>query len=43
MANRSVDASTERPYELDRCHALRVDGPAVETYYPRWSLKAVPG
>jgi hypothetical protein len=43
MANRSVGASTERPYELDRCHALRLDGPAVETYYPRWSLKAVPG
>ena len=43
MANRSVDASTELPYELDRCHALRLDGPAVETYYPRWSLKAVPG
>lgn len=43
MANRSADASTERPYELDRCHALRLDGPAVETYYPRWSLKAVPG
>jgi hypothetical protein len=43
MANRSGDTSTERPYELDRCHALRLDGPAVETYYPRWSLKAVPG
>ena len=43
MANRSDDASTERPYELDRCHALRLDGPAVETYYPRWALKAVPG
>ena len=43
MANRPADASAERPYELDRCHALRLDGPAVETYYPRWSLKAVPG
>ena len=43
MANRSDDVSTERPYELDRCHALRLDGPAVETYYPRWALKAVPG
>jgi len=43
MANRSEDASAERPYELDRCHALRLDGPAVEQYYPRWALKAVPG
>jgi hypothetical protein len=43
MANRPADTSAERPYELDRCHALRLDGPAVETYYPRWSLKAVPG
>jgi hypothetical protein len=43
MANRSAETSTERPYELDRCHALRLDGPAVETYYPRWALKAVPG
>lgn len=43
MANRSHDDVSERPYELDRCHALRVDGPAVATYYPRWALKAVPG
>jgi len=43
MANRSHDASSERPYELDRCHALRLDGPVVETYYPRWALKAVSG
>jgi hypothetical protein len=43
MANRSPDDSSERPYELDRCHALRIDGPAVATYYPRWALKAVPG
>jgi hypothetical protein len=43
MANRADEASSERPYELDRCHALRLDGPAVEQYYPRWSLKVVPG
>jgi hypothetical protein len=35
--------SAERPFELDRCHALRSDGPAVATYYPRWSIKAVAG
>ena len=35
--------SAERPFELDRCHALRSDGPAVATYYPRWAIKAVSG
>lgn len=24
------------PFQLDRCHALRVDGPAVAEFYPRW-------
>ena len=36
-----VDDSTERPFQLDRCHALRVDGPAVAKYYPRWIAKTV--
>lgn len=36
-------ASSDRPFELDRCHALRSDGPAVAKYYPRWSIKAVSG
>jgi hypothetical protein len=31
-----VDVSTEVPFQLDRCHALRTDGPAVVKYYPRW-------
>lgn len=25
-----------RPWQLDRCHALRTDGPAVAQFYPRW-------
>jgi len=24
------------PWQLDKCHALRVDGPAVAQFYPRW-------
>jgi hypothetical protein len=24
------------PWQLDRCHALRIDGPAVARFYPRW-------
>jgi hypothetical protein len=35
--------SAERPFELDRCHALRSDGPAVALYYPRWFTKAASG
>jgi hypothetical protein len=31
----SADASTP-PFQIDRCHALRADGPTVKTYYPRW-------
>ena len=30
----------ERPFQIDKCHALRSDGPAVVRYYPRWALKA---
>ncbi len=26
-----------QPFQLDRCHALRLDGPAVLRYYPRWA------
>jgi len=26
----------ERPFQIDRCHALRADGEAVRLYYPRW-------
>lgn len=31
----------QQPFQLDRCHALRTDGPAVVQYYPRWA-KAAP-
>ena len=26
-----------RPFQLHRCHSLRLDGPAVVQYYPRWA------
>lgn len=31
-------ASAERPFHLDGCHALRVDGPVVAREYPRWHI-----
>ena len=32
-----------QPFQIDRCHALRSDGPAVQTYYPRWYRTSGPG
>ena len=26
----------QRPFQIDRCHALRSEGEVVRTYYPRW-------
>jgi hypothetical protein len=31
------DSDERKPFQLDRCHALRTDGAAVATYYPRWT------
>jgi len=28
--------STQRPFQLEGCHALRLDGPVVKEFYPRW-------
>lgn len=36
-------AAAQKPFEIDRCHALRSDGPAVAQYYPRWVAKVVSG
>lgn len=35
-AERLVNGAGQRPFQIDRCHALRSDGPAVERYYPAW-------
>jgi hypothetical protein len=32
----------KQPFQLDRCHALRIDGPAVQAHYPRW-YRPAPG
>jgi hypothetical protein len=29
-------AADRRPFQIDGCHALRCDGEAVRTFYPRW-------
>jgi hypothetical protein len=33
--------SEHRPFQIDRCHALRSDGAAVKLFYPRWYRGAV--
>jgi hypothetical protein len=48
MAGEVIDTrgdgnSAEPPFQIDRCHALRSDGPAVEAYYPRWFKPAPDG
>lgn len=30
----------QKPFQLDRCHALKSDGEAVKTFYPSWYVKA---
>jgi hypothetical protein len=35
----NANAQAAKPFQLDRCHALRTDGPAVARYYPRWAVK----
>ncbi|WP_423680940.1 DUF2889 domain-containing protein [Undibacterium sp. WLHG33] len=36
----SSSTESQQPFQLDRCHALRLDGPAVVQYYPRWAKSA---
>lgn len=33
---REDNPNGEQPFQIDRCRALRADGEAVRTYYPRW-------
>ncbi|HEY0847831.1 MAG TPA: DUF2889 domain-containing protein [Noviherbaspirillum sp.] len=35
------DEQSHKPFQLDRCHALRTDGEAVAKYYPRWAVKSL--
>lgn len=32
------DDEPTRPFQIDRCHAMRADGAAVAQYYPRWAV-----
>jgi DUF2889 family protein len=36
LAGQRVQDPDQRPFQLDRCHALDATKPAVAKYYPRW-------
>ena len=36
LDTRGDAADSVQPFQIDRCHALRADGQAVKTHYPRW-------
>jgi hypothetical protein len=36
--NADTGGQYRKPFQLDRCHALRTDGAAVAKYYPRWAV-----
>ena len=43
MAGQGIQTSDSKPFQLDRCHALRTDGPAVAYFYPQWYRGAATG
>lgn len=36
IAGQGLQHPDKKPFQLDRCHALRTDGAAVARYYPQW-------
>jgi hypothetical protein len=32
----SATGRTKRPFQLEGCHALRLDGPVAQEFYPQW-------
>lgn len=42
MAGQRLQPADQRPYQLDKCHALASAQPAVARYYPKWYTGAEP-
>ena len=42
LASAAASETHQKPFQLDKCHALRTDGGAVAQFYPRWAVKPVP-
>jgi hypothetical protein len=43
LDTRGDSEASQQPFQIDRCHALRADGLAVKTYYPRWYRPSTSG
>jgi Protein of unknown function (DUF2889) len=43
IAGQGLQDPQKMPYQLDKCHALALDAPAVARYYPRWYVGAQAG
>ena len=42
MAGQRLQDPSQKPFQLDRCHALEATQPAVAKYYPKWYRGAEP-
>lgn len=42
IAGQGLQNPDHKPFQLDRCHALRTDGPAIAHYYPQWYRGDIP-
>ena len=38
---RETGKDQQRPFQLEGCHALRLDGPVVQEFYPKWYVTPV--
>lgn len=36
VAGQGLQGTGDKPFQLDRCHALAITSPAVARYYPQW-------
>ncbi len=36
MAGQRIQPAEQKPFQIDRCHALAAAGPVVGRYYPKW-------
>lgn len=36
IAGQGVQSPDKKPYQLDRCHALKSDGPVAAQFFPQW-------
>ncbi|MCY7389831.1 MAG: DUF2889 domain-containing protein [Burkholderiales bacterium] len=42
IAGQGMQAQGDKPFQLDRCHALALTAPAVARYYPQWYIGDAP-